>query len=111
MWAFWQLKPRHLDSVIALRNRRVAIASLKIIDTMMNGGRSIGAKVVVFHDCYYIACDFSVSSFKRYNREANKFAHEIVSLARFSLTLDWFEKPLSVIVPFLMDDITIISNE
>ena len=33
--------------------------------------------------------------FLHYNREANKVAHQLARLARFSLTSDWFEESLN----------------
>ena len=65
----------------------------------------------IFDDCYFIACDFSMSKFEHYNREANKVAHELARLARFSGTVDWFEEPLIEIVPFLLNDVSVISIE
>lgn len=52
-----------------------------------------------------------MTRFKHCNREANKAAHELARLAKFSLTSDWFEEPLSEIVMILIDDVMVISNE
>ena len=38
--------------------------NLEVIDTMNNGGRSLGMAAAVFDDCYFIACDFLISRFK-----------------------------------------------
>lgn len=79
---------------MAGRNRIVINSdNLEVIDATKNGGRSVGA-VTIFDDCYYIVCDFSISKFDHCNREANKVVHELAILARFSLTSDWFEKPV-----------------
>ena len=65
----------------------------------------------IFDDCYFIACDFSMSKLEHCNREANKVAHELARLARFSDTVDWFEELLNEIVPFLLNDVSVISIE
>ena len=57
--------------------------NMEVIDTMKEGGRSTGMAAAVFDDCFYSTCDFTISRFEHYNREANKVAHESVRLARF----------------------------
>ena len=52
-----------------------------------------------------------MTKFEYCNREANKVAHELARLARFSLTSDWFEEPLSEIVMFLTNDVLVIANK
>ncbi|XBI52618.1 hypothetical protein VPH35_034967 [Triticum aestivum] len=85
--------------------------NLEVIDTMKNGGQSAGVAAAVFDDCYFMSCEFTVTTFEHCNREANKVAHEIARLAKFSTTRDWFEEPIDDIVSFLTDDATVISNE
>lgn len=68
---------------------------------MKDGGRSAGAVAVVFDDCYFFACDFPLTSFEHYNREANKVVHELARLARLSSTKDWFEEPRAKLYLFL----------
>ena len=84
--------------------------NMEVIDIMKNGGHSAGAAAAVFYACYFLACDFPRVKFEHCNREANRVAHEIARLAKFSATRDWFEEPMKDIVPLLMDDVTIISN-
>jgi hypothetical protein len=78
---------------------------------MKKGGRSRGSTTTIFYDCFHLACDFSISRFEHCNREANKVAHELAKLARFSFISDWFEEPHNAIVPILINDVMIISNE
>ena len=78
---------------------------------MKNRGQSAGAAAAIFEDCFFMACDFPQTSFERCNREANKVAHELARLARFSDTIDWFEEPQNEIVPFLLNDVSVISTE
>ena len=68
--------------------------NLKVIDTLKSRGYSTGTAVAVFDDYYHFAYDFPMSRFEDCNVEANKVAHELVRLARFSSTLDWLEEPL-----------------
>ena len=41
---------------------------MEVTDTMKNGGRSAGAAVAVFDDCYFLACDFPLTSFEHCDR-------------------------------------------
>ncbi|KAI5013847.1 hypothetical protein ZWY2020_047339 [Hordeum vulgare] len=92
---------------------RLIISSnnLEVIDTMKDGGQSAGAAAAIFDDCFHYACDFLTVRFEHCNREANKIAHELASLGKFSLTFDWFEEPPIDIVMILTNDVLIISNE
>jgi hypothetical protein len=85
--------------------------NLEVIDTMKEGGRSVGAATAIFDDCFYFACDFPITRFEHCNRQANKIAHGLATLARFSLASNWFEEPLNEIVPILINDVLPISNE
>ncbi|XBI16545.1 hypothetical protein VPH35_058786 [Triticum aestivum] len=85
--------------------------NMEVIDTMNDGGQSAGAAAAIFDDCFHYACDFVTVRFEHYNREANKVAHELARLARFSLTSDWFEEPLNEIVIILTNDVLLITNE
>ncbi|XBI48988.1 hypothetical protein VPH35_112626 [Triticum aestivum] len=75
--------------------------NLEVIYTMQDGGQSAGVAAAIFDDCFHYACDF----------KANKVAHELAKLARFSLTSVWFEEPVDEIVMILMNDVLLISNE
>ena len=66
--------------------------------------------MAVIDDCYFLACDFPLTSFEHCNRKANRVAHELARLARVSLTNEWFEEPMNDIVSLLIDDVTVISN-
>ncbi|KAF7016732.1 hypothetical protein CFC21_030269 [Triticum aestivum] len=85
--------------------------NLKVIETMQDGGQSAGAAAAILEDCFLYACDFVMTRSEHCNREANKVAHELARLARFSLTSDYFEEPLNKIVMILTNDVTVISNE
>ncbi|XBH63714.1 hypothetical protein VPH35_117623 [Triticum aestivum] len=85
--------------------------NMEVIETMNEGGRSSGAAAAIFDDCFHLACDFPISRFEHCNREANKVAHELAKLARFSFISDWLEEPHNAIVPILINDVMIISNE
>ena len=69
-----------------------------MIETMQDGGQPAGAAAAIFEDFFHCAYDFITTRFEHCNREANKVAHELARLARFSLTSDWFEEPLDEIV-------------
>ena len=81
----------------------------EVIEIMENGGHSAGAAAAVFDDCYFIACDFPLSSFEHCNKDANKVVLELARLAKVSKPMVDFE-PMSEIVSLLMDVVTVISN-
>ncbi|KAI4994178.1 hypothetical protein ZWY2020_029226 [Hordeum vulgare] len=85
--------------------------NLEVIETMKDGGRSAGAAAAIFDDYFLYACDFVATRFEHCNREANKVAHELARLERFSQYSDWFEEPPVEIVTLLLNDVFIISNE
>ncbi|XBI41903.1 hypothetical protein VPH35_126304 [Triticum aestivum] len=85
--------------------------NMEVIETMNNGGRSSSIAAAVLDDCYFLACDFPITKFEHCNREANRVAHELANLARFSSPLNWFEEPLSEIVSLLINDVLVIVNE
>ncbi|XBJ13296.1 hypothetical protein VPH35_017677 [Triticum aestivum] len=85
--------------------------NLEVIETMQDGGQSTGVAAAIFDDCFHYACDFIMTRFEHCNREANRVAHELARLARFSSTLDWFEEPINEIVLILTNDVLVISNE
>ncbi|KAM3298621.1 hypothetical protein ACQJBY_040213 [Aegilops geniculata] len=106
-----------LKFVLTLAQRagcnRIIINSynLEVIETMQDEGQSAGAAAAIFDDCFHYACDFVMTRFEHCYREANKVAHKLARLARFSLTSDYFEEPLNEIVVILTNDVTVISNE
>ena len=66
---------------------------MKVIDIMKNGGHSVGAAAASSEVCFLMACDFPRISFEQCNREANKVAHELARIAKYSMTRDWIEEP------------------
>jgi hypothetical protein len=84
---------------------------MEVIEAMQDGGRSGGAAAAIFDDCFHYACDFIITRFEHCDRVANKVAHELARLARFSSTSVWFEEHLNEIVMILTNDVLIISNE
>ena len=75
---------------------------------MKNGGHSSGATETVFDYFYHLACDIFISRFEHCSREANKVAHELGRLARFTLSVEWFEDRMDDIVSLLTNHVTII---
>ncbi|XBJ16045.1 hypothetical protein VPH35_007773 [Triticum aestivum] len=85
--------------------------NMEVVETMQEGGQSAGAAAAVFEDCYHYAYDFFTTRFEHCNREENKVAHELATLAKFSSTSDWFEEPPNEIVMILTNNVLVISNE
>ena len=85
--------------------------NMEVIDIMKNGGHSAGVAAVVFDDCYFMACDFTLIRFEHCNREANKVADELARLAKFSPFELWMDSAPSAIIPILVYDATILTHE
>jgi hypothetical protein len=49
----------------------ISFNNIKVIETMINGEWSASTAVAVFDDCYFLTCDFFITSFEHCNREAN----------------------------------------
>ncbi|KAF7013079.1 hypothetical protein CFC21_027205 [Triticum aestivum] len=85
--------------------------NMEVIEITHDGGQSAGAAATLFNDYFHYACDFITTRYEHCNREANKVAHELARLARFSLSSVWFEEPFNEIVMLLTNYVLIISNE
>jgi phosphotransferase system IIA component len=77
---------------------------MKIIETMKNGAINLD-------DCYHLACDFIKIQFEHVSREAYSVAHELAKMARGSAQSTWIDDPTASILPLLLGDVTLISNE
>ena len=66
--------------------------NLEVIETAKSGDRSAEVALVVFYDCYHVACDFA-RTFKHCNREAKKVAHELAMSVRYNISGAWLEEP------------------
>ena len=85
--------------------------NMEVIETMNNGGRSSSIAAAVFDDCYFLACDFLLLNLSIIIEEANRVAHALAKLVRFSSSLNWFEEPLSEIISLLINHVLAIPNE
>jgi hypothetical protein len=81
------------------------------ITLMKGGGQSNGVATTVFEDCYHPALDFPKVLFEHSFREANSVAHELARMARDSIGQVWLDDPPHFLLPLLLNDVTIISNE
>ena len=78
---------------------------------MQVGGYSNGATAVILDDCYYLTTEFSKIEFVYNCHEANTVAHEIARYARSSDEQVWLDEPPDFLVPFLLNDVTLVMNE
>jgi ribonuclease HI len=83
--------------------------SLEIIDACSGGDSWWSEAAAIFADCVDLATTIGTVSFHYCPREANKVAHE---LARASFSnansCNWDDEPPSFLLPFLLDDVTIL---
>lgn len=61
----------------------------------------------IFDDSYHLVDGFTLARFEHCNRDADKVSRELARLARFSLMLDWLEKPSIEIVTILIHDLAV----
>jgi hypothetical protein len=85
--------------------------NMEVVETMKNGTVSHGIAAAIFDDCYHLSRQFVKIQFVHVFREANTIAHELARLARGSPQCAWIEDPPNSIIPLMLSDATLISNE
>jgi hypothetical protein len=81
------------------------------ISVMKEGGQSSGVAAAIFDDCYHLASEFPKIIFEHSFRESNCVAHELARVARGIASQVWLDDPPNFLLPVLLNDVTLISNE
>lgn len=76
-----------------------------------DGAGFAGVYAAFFDDCYHLVCEFQQIQFEHCLRQAIFVAHELARLGRFSPTSVWMDDPPSSVVPVLVSDVTLTTNE
>jgi hypothetical protein len=84
---------------------------MDVIQAMTDGGFSNGVTVPIVDDCYHLASEFVKNEFEHNCCEANAVAHELARLARDQEHHVWLDDPPTSIVPLLIKDVTLVTNE
>jgi hypothetical protein len=85
--------------------------NMEVVETMKNGVVNHGIAAAIFDDCYHLLRQSVKIQFTHVFREANTVAHELTRLAMGSPQCAWIEDPPSSIIPLMLNDVTLISNE
>ena len=83
--------------------------SMEVIETMRNGGNSLGVAAAIYEECTMLCRNFGVVIFDHSLREANMAAHLVASHAEGSMSVVWHEDPPDYLVSTLADDVTMIN--
>ena len=85
--------------------------SLELMEIMTKDGQYAGNAAAIIDDCYHLACEFSSIRFEFCPREANAVAHELASVARSKFCSEWIEMAPNELLPLLLKDVSVITNE
>lgn len=85
--------------------------NLELMEIMNKDGQYAGDAAAIVDDCYHLACEFSSIVFEFCPRESNGVAHELARIARSSLCNEWLDNAPSELLPLLLKDVSLITNE
>jgi hypothetical protein len=77
-------------------------------------GRSVDettTAAAIFDDCYHLALEFPKIIFEHSFKESYCVAHELARVARGIAGQVWLDDPPNFLLPVLLKDLTLISNE
>lgn len=85
---------------------------MQVVDTMKDGGFSATTAAAIYEECHDLWKNFANVDIQHCNREANQVAHQLAREA-FSAKQSciWVDEPPSSILGYLMQDVTILSDE
>lgn len=78
---------------------------------MNKDGHYAGNAAAIIDDCYHLACEFSSIVFEFCPREVNAVVHELARIARFSLCNEWLDDAPNELLPLLLKDVSLVTNE
>ena len=85
--------------------------NLELMEIMNKDGQYAGDAAAIVDDCYHLACEFRSIVFEFCPRESNVVAHELARIARSSLCNEWLDNAPSELLPLLLKDVSLITNE
>jgi len=84
--------------------------SMEVVEALSAGNSSSVASAII-DDCYFMSSDFNHVIYDHCNRESNKVAHELARIVKFSLPSIWMDSAPDVLLPLLVNDVTILLSE
>lgn len=100
-----------LANELGLEQLVVECDCMEVVDTMCDGGNSLGPAAAIYEECAFLAKNFSFIQFQFCPREANMVADTLARNVVTTRTIQWFEEPPGFLVDVLANDVTLLSYE
>ena len=100
-----------LANDLGCNNLHVEADCMEVIDTMQNGGNSLGPAAAIYEECSFLACNFNIIEFNYCPREANMAADVLSRNSETSRTIVWKSEPPGFLVDVLSNDVSLFSHE
>lgn len=85
---------------------------MEVVQTILDEGFSATAAAAIYDECYSLWNEFGEVSIEYCDREGNCVAHELARQAVISRkSCTWVDEPPGFLIPVLMNDVTLFSNE
>jgi hypothetical protein len=86
---------------------------MDVIETMRNGGNSMGGAAAIYEECSFLARNFARVKFFHSPRESNIVAHMLACKAEGPESIVWHKDPpdFTFIVASLPNDVSLFSNQ
>ena len=83
---------------------------VEVIETMQNGGNSVGAAAAIYEECTFLARGFGIVRFAHCPRESNIVAHNLACNAEVHQSIVWLEDPPDFLIGHLENDVNCFDN-
>ncbi|KQK16265.2 hypothetical protein BRADI_1g27874v3 [Brachypodium distachyon] len=84
---------------------------MEVVQTMLDGGKSIGPAAVIYEECSFLVRGFGFVSLNHCPRESNLVAHTLARQAVDSQRVVWLEDPPNFISSLLVNDVSVFINQ
>ncbi|KAI4989132.1 hypothetical protein ZWY2020_036449 [Hordeum vulgare] len=84
---------------------------MEVVDTMLEGGNSLGLAAAIYEECAFLANNFSCIMFQFCPREANMAADTLARYAEPTKTIKWVDEPPGFLIDVLANDVTLFTHE
>jgi hypothetical protein len=81
---------------------------MDVIETMRNGGNSLGGAAAIYEECFFLASNFASVKFFHSPREANTAAHILARHLEGEVLIVWHDDPPDFIVSVLANDVYVM---
>jgi ribonuclease HI len=81
---------------------------IEVIDTMNDGGNSLGPAAAIYEECNFLGRNFADAKFVHCPREANVAADLLARNAEGPMSVVWHEEPPDFLVHVIANDVAIL---